>query len=239
MAQSIDMSETQLNASETQYAYGPMVLEAKDADGDLGHRPVYSVSVSDEDDALYVMLGGVEGAGMYQLKSLADLKVDASAPKITFESQGTIYTVRKFQDSDGAWASTTGAVVPAEVLEEIFMNEIAADVAPELAKDYAPEELYALSDNSGKIAYLVYSGANTTYVRKDGEWTVLDDPNGDALDDMYIDYVSPEFVDVFDKKESKGLTVDDLVDYETDEAVTVTASAATGFKFAGVINKKD
>lgn len=239
MAQSIDMSETQLNASETQYAYGPMVMEAKDADGDLGHRPVYSVSVSDEDDYLYVVLGGVEGSGMYLIKSLSDLKVDASASKITFESQGTIYTVRKFQDSDGVWASMTGAAVPAEALEEIFMNEIAAEVASESVKDYGPEELYALSDNDGKIGYLVYSGADVTYIRKDGKWEVLDDPNGDVLDDMYIDYVSPGFVELFDKKESKGLTTADLADYETEETVTVTASAATGFKFARVINKKD
>jgi hypothetical protein len=233
------MSETQLNASETQYAYGPMVMEAKDADGDLGHRAVYSVSVSDEDDYLYVVLGGVEGSGMYLLKSLADLKVDAPASKITFKSQGTIYTIRKFQDSDGTWASMTGAAAPAEALEEIFMNEITAEVAPESAKDFAEEELYALSDNDGKVTYLVYSGANVTYIRKGGKWEVLDDPNGDVLDDMFIDYVSPEFVDVFDKKESKGLTTADLVDFETEETVTVTASAATGFKFARVINKKD
>lgn len=239
MAQSIDMSETQLNASETQYAYGPMVMEAKDSEGVMGYRPVYSLSVSDEDDYLYVVLGGVEGSGMYLLKSLSDLKVDASASKITFKSQGTIYTVRKFQDSDGVWASMTGAAVPAEALEEIFMNEIATEVASESVKDYAPEELYALSDDDGKIAYLVYSGANVTYIRKGGKWEVLDDPNGDVLDDMYIDYVSPEFVELFDKKESKGLTTADLADYETEETVTVTASAATGFKFAGVINKKD
>jgi hypothetical protein len=239
MAQSIDMSETQLNGSETQYAYGPMVMEAKDSDGDLGHRAVYSLSVSDEDDYQYVILGGVEGSGMYLLKSPSDIQVDASASKITFQSQGTMYTVRKFQDSDGVWASTTGAAVPAEALEEIFMNEIAAEVAPESVKDYAPEELYALSDNDGKVTFLVYSGANVTYIRKDGKWEVLDDPNGDVLDDMYIDYISPEFVELFDKKESKGLTTADLVDYEAEETVTVTASAATGFKFASVINKKD
>lgn len=239
MAQIVDMSEKQLSTNETQYAYGPMVLEAKDADGDLGHRAIYSVSVSDEDDYLYVTTGTFQGAGMYSIKSPSDVKVDASASKITFESQGTMYIVRKFQDSDGTWASTTGATAPAEALEEIFMNEVTAEVAPESAKDYTAEELYALSDNDGKITYLVYSGAGKTYIRKGGKWEVLDDPNGDALDDMYIQDVLPAFVDVFDKKESKGLTVDDLVDYETEETVTVTASAATGFKFAGVINKKD
>lgn len=239
MAQSLDMSEKQLSENQTQYAYGPMVLEAKDSEGDLGHRPVYAVSTERNEDGLFVVLGGVEGAGMYILKSDKDLKVDASAPKITFESQGTMYTVRKFQDSDGTWASTTGAAVPAEVLEEIFMNEITAEVTPDLAVDYAPEELYALADDSGSIVHLVYSGTNQTFVRKDGEWVPLDDPNGDVLDDLYIEYVSPEFVDVFDKKEKKGLTVDDLVDYEADQTVTVTASAATGFKFASVINKKD
>lgn len=239
MAQIVDMSEKQLSTNETQYAYGPMVLEAKDGDGDLGHHAIYSVSVSDEDGYLYVMLGGVEGSGMYLLKSPSDIKVDSSASKITFESQGTMYNVRKFQDSDGTWASMTGAAVPAGALEEIFMNEITADVAPESANDYGAEELYALSDDDGKITYLVYSGADVTYIRKGGQWEVLDDPNGDVLDDMYIQDVLPAFVDVFDKKESKGLTVDDLVDYETEETVTVTASAATGFKFAGVINKKD
>lgn len=240
MAQSIDMSETQLSPDETQYAYGPMVLEAKDGEGDVGHRPVYAVSVvSGMPDGLYVTVGGVEGAGMYLLKSADDLKVDASAPKITFKSQGTMYTVRKFQDSDGAWASTTGAAVPASVLEEIFMNEITADVTPEQAIDYAPEELYTLADDSRKIVHLVYSGANQTFLRKDGEWVPLEDPNGDVLDDLFIEYVSPAFVDVFDKKENKGLTVADLADYELDQTETVTASAATGFKFASVINKKD
>lgn len=239
MAQNVDMSEKQLSANETQYAYGPMVMEAKDSEGNVGHRPLYSVSVADEDGFLYVMLGGVEGAGMYSIKSLSDLKVDASASEITFKSQGTMYKVRKFQDSDGTWASMTGASVPAEALEEIFMNEITSEVSPESTVQYGPEDLYALHDNDGKVTYLVYSGADVTYVRKSGKWEVLDDPNGDVLDDMYIEYVSPDFVDLFDKKESKGLTVDDLADYETDEIATVTASAATGFKFASVINKKD
>ena len=239
MAQTIDMSEKQLSDYETQYAYGPMVLEAEDGDGGIGHRGAYSVSVETTPDGQFVVLGGVEGSGMYALKSPNDLDVEADASKITFKSQGTIYTIRKFQDSDGTWASMTGATVPAEALEEIFMNEITAEVAPESAKDYAEEELYALSDNDGKVTYLVYSGANVTYIRKGGKWEVLDDPNGDVLDDMFIDYVSPEFVDVFDKKESKGLTTADLVDFETEETVTVTASAATGFKFARVINKKD
>lgn len=239
MAQSIDMSEKQLSKDETQYAYGPMVLEAEDGEGGLGHRPVYSVSVETNPDGMFVVLGGVEGSGMYALKSPSDLDVEADASKITFKSQGTIYTIRKFQDSDGTWASTTGAAVPAQVLEEIYMNELAADVTPDSAVDYQGEELYALSDNDGKITYLVYSGTNLNYIRKGGKWELLDDPNGDALDDMFIDYVSPEFVEVFDKKESKGLTTADLVDYETEETVTVTASAATGFKFAGVINKKD
>jgi hypothetical protein len=239
MAQSIDMSEKQLSEYETQYAYGPMVLEAEDGEGGLGHRRAYSVSVETTPDGMFVVLGGVEGSGMYALKSPDDLDVEADASKITFKSQGTIYTIRKFQDSDGTWASMTGAAVPAEALEEIYMNELAAEVAPDSAINYQEEELYALSDNDGKIAYLVYSGANVTYIRKGGKWEVLDDPNGDVLDDMFIDYVSPEFVDVFDKKESKGLTTADLVDYETEETVTVTASAATSFKFARVINKKD
>lgn len=237
MAQSVDMSETKLNDSETQYAYGPLVLEAKDDEGELHHRPLYSVVLRQDDTGIYAVLGGVEGSGMYNLKSADDLKVDASAPKITFESQGTIYTVRRFEDLDGTWASMTGAAVPAQVLEEIYMNEVAADAAPETAVDYQPEELYALSNDSGDVVYLVYSGANQSFIRKDGEWTPLEDPNGDALDDLYIEYVSPEFVDVFDKKEKKGLTVSDLADYEED--TPVTASAAAGLRFAGVINKKD
>lgn len=239
MAQNVDMTEKKLSDTETQYAYGPLVLEGKDGEGAIGHRSLYAVVLTDGPDGVYVTLGGVEGAGEYTLKSARDLKVDASASEITFKSQGTIYTIRKFQDSDGTWASMTGAAVPAEALEEIFMNESTAEVAPESAKDYGPEELYALSDNDGKITYLVYSGADVTYVRRGGKWEVLDDPNGDVLDDMFIEYVSPEFVDIFDKKESKGLTTADLVDYETEETVTVTASAATGFKFARVINKKD
>lgn len=239
MAQIVDMTEKKLSDTETQYAYGPLVLEGKGSEGELGHHSLYAVILTDSPDEVSVRLGGVEGAGEYTLKSAKDFKVNASASEITFKSQGTIYTIRKFQDSDGIWASMTGAAVPAEALEEIFMNEITADVAPESAKDYGPEELYALYDNDGKVTYLVYSGADVTYIRKDGKWVVLDDPNGDALDDMYIEYVSPEFVDFFDKKESKGLTADDLANYEADEPVATTASAATGFKYARVINKKD
>jgi hypothetical protein len=238
MAQIIDMTEVKVSDTVTQYAYGPMVLEADAGDGEIGHRPVLSVSlIEDPEDGVAVQLGGVEGAGYYQLKSAKDFKVDASVPKITFEFQGTIYTIRKFQDSDGTWASMTGAAVPAEVLEEIFMDETTADFAPDLAKNYDPEELYTLTNDSGDVVYFVYSGANQTFIRKDGEWASLDDPNGDLLDDLYIEYVSPAFVDYFDKNEKKGLTVSDLTDYETDEVVT--ASAATGFKFASVINKKD
>jgi hypothetical protein len=237
MAQDVDMTEKKLSDTETQYAYGPLVLEGKDSEGAVGHRPLYAVVLADGPEGTSVTLGGVEGAGQYALKSARDLKVDADTPKITFESQGTIYTIRKFQDSDGTWASMTGAAVPAQVLEEIYMNELAADTMPESAVDYNPEELYALANDSGDVVHLIYSGANQTFVRKDGEWAPLDDPNGDMLDDLYIEYVAPDFVAYFDKNEKKGLTVSDLTDYETEDVVT--ASAATGFKFARVINKKD
>lgn len=237
MAQEVDMTEVKLSDTLTQYAYGPLVVEATNSDGETGHRAVYSVVMTNDANGVVVTLHGTEGSGEYVLDSPDDLDVDATASKIAFKSQGTIYTVRKFQDSDGTWASMTGAVVPAQVLEEIFMNETNADAGLDQVANFNPEELYTLANDSGEIVHLVYTGADQTFVRKDGQWAPLDDPNGDILDNLYIQDVTPAFVDYFDKKESKGLTVDDLAKYEDD--TVVTASAATGFKFARVINKKD
>lgn len=237
MTQTIDMNVTKLDENTTIYAYGPMVLEGVDSEGEPGYRPIYSVGLTKLGKDSYVELGGIEGAGLYRVESEKDLTVDAKAPKITFKSQGTIYTVRRFQDSDGTWASTTGASAPAQILEEIFMNENAAEFAPGTEKDYAPEELYVLSDNEGDIAFLVYSGANQTFIRGAGAWEPLDDPDGDMLDDLYIDYVTPEFVDYFDKNEKKGLSLADVS--KATEDSSVTASASTGFKFASNATKKD
>ena len=115
------------------------------------------------------------------------------------------------------------------------MSEVAAGDELTGADLYNPEELYALLNGDDEVVYLVYSGADQTFLREDGEWVALDDPTGDKLDDLYIEYVTDDFVKKFDKKKGKNLTATDLVIGNE----TVTASAATGLKFASVINKKD
>jgi hypothetical protein len=235
MAQAIDTAATKLSESETRYIYGPMVLE-----GGLGNRPVFIVTLVDDENGAVVNVADAMIVRSYSLESVDDFTVEPNAPKITFKSQGTIYTVRRFQDSDGTWASMTGAAVPAQALEEIFMNDVVEEATPELAGNYADEALQTLSSGDGKVAYLIYTGADKTYSREDGEWVALDDPNGDLLDGYYIDDVSPGFVDYYDKNSKKGITADDVDNFNGNAEVGVTASAsAQTYRFAPAPKKKD
>lgn len=226
--------------SETVYAEGPMVIVGDD--NELNITAVFSVVLVEETEEdgssrVYVVGDNPERERYYYLDSVSDFNADVEDQEITFEAQGTIYSVRRFEDADGLWASATGTPVPAKILEEIFMDSVNVLAAGEPGANYAPEELYTLTDDSGNVSFLVYSGANQTFIRKAGAWEPLDDPDGDMLDDLYIDYVSPEFVDYFDKNEKKGLTTADVA--KSVEDSSVTASASTGLKFAGSVNKKD
>ena len=216
---------------------GPLVVEA----GKKGKKPEYQnvadrvvlASRGDNEHTIYVQ--NPVRVNVYDIKDPKEFKLDGDSQKITFEIHGTIYKVRPFEDEDGLWASAVSTAVPARILEEIFMSEVELENGTGAAVSYKPEELYALLTGDDDVVYLVYSGANQTFLREDGEWVPLDDPTGDKLDDLYIEYVTPEFVEKFDKKKGKNLSAKDLIIADD----VVTASAAAGFKFAGVINKKD
>lgn len=216
---------------------GPLVIEA----GTKGEKPEYQnvanrvVLVSRGDDEYSIHVENPVRVNVYDIDDPKEFKFDVDSQKITFEIRGTIYKVRPFEDEDGLWASAVRTAVPARILEEIFMSEVELENGTGAAVSYKPEELYALLNGDDEVVYLVYSGANQTFLREDGEWAPLDDPTGDKLDDLYIEYVEPEFVEKFDKKKGKNLSAEDLVIADD----VVTASAATGFKFASVINKKD
>lgn len=241
MNDQIELNVEQYGNGKTRYAEGPMVLQRKEGSKMLPLQAIVSFTVTSVDgEAAYVECGDGNFERRYVLDSPSDLMMDAtsSASKIEFKSQGTMYSVRRFTDDDGFWASTTGESVPAKVLEELVMANADALAGDATEPTYGPEELYALSDGDGKIVYLVYSGAGQTYTRQDGAWVPLDDPNGDVLDDLYIDYPRPGFVEYFDKNQKKGVTTADMEKFNSKTDVAVTASA-TNFRFASVINKKD
>lgn len=227
----IDFTKTDLGGGATMLANGSMVVSSE-LDGETLHYPAYRIVVGpsfDGADTDYeVHLDGLDRVRIYPVKSIDDVKVDEAASEITFQAQGTIYTVRAFTDSDGQWASMTGAAeVPAQALEEIFMNDVARDADPTI-DSYPDESLFALADDTGAVKYLMYAGGAEMYTRTGGKWEVLDDPTGEMLDGLEILDVDPTFINVYDSK-SEGLTKGDVAAYAPMDETPMAASA---FKFA-------
>jgi len=188
------------------YMQGPAVLQIGKPrlDEITGYVPIVSVQLNYDrvSKAYSVMASGVYRVREYELKSINDFKFMPTLNKITFEFQGTMYTVRPFKDEDGHWASSTEGPVPSDILEDILVNSFKAEIGEENL--FMNESLTALTDETtGEVVYLLYTGAKKTFTRKGGEWLELHDPKGELLDGLNLFDVVPAFVKFYDEKNGK------------------------------------
>ncbi len=203
---------------------GPAVLVTDD-EGEPVYYPIYSLAIENIDEALHVAAGMLSGTRFYPIENEADLKIDDAKGEITFSSYGKIYTIRGFQDSDGAWASTLATDLPAQALEERFMTEVENAFSPEAPAD--DENLYAaVDDNTNEVKYLVYSTEPGLFIRDNGAWFKL--PKDDeTLDDLEVMEVDPKFIKVFDMAQANDevMLADDVDKYKVEFRGALQASA--------------
>jgi hypothetical protein len=207
------------------YVLGPSVVAYKDDNGEKVFIPTYEVSTEMEDDVVHVVVASINGNRYYPLDSVEDITVNTSKENITFSSYGTIYTVRKFQDTDGVWASALGVSVPSQALEERFMAEVQSAFSPDAPAD--DENLYAaVDDNTNEVKHLVYSCDSGLFIRDNGAWFKLP-ADDDSLDDLEVHEVVPKFIKIYDISQDSNdtLLVDDIEKYETSFRSPMTASA--------------
>jgi len=202
---------------------------AESTDPDVGRRvseATHALGFFRDDDKLYVLVGSINGDKTYPIDKSSDLRINVSTGKATFQSYGRIYTIRAFQDSDGKWASQLGIAVPAEALEEMYMQEVAVAFTPNAPS--ADEDLYAgVNGDTSEIKFLVYSYPGGMYTRSNGAWFKV--PYGDeTLDGLDIHDVDPKFISVFDEADTAGrtLTIDDIGKYAKDGESAMTAAGA-------------
>lgn len=204
----------------------PGVLESIDEEDNTPvYYPIYYVGVETIDEVPNVAAGMLSGTRYYPLEKEEDLKIDKDKGQITFSSYGKIYTIRGFQDSDGTWASSLAADLPAQALEERFMTEVENAFSPEAPAD--DENLYAaVNDETNEVDFLVYSTEPGLFVRDNGAWFKL--PKDDeTLDDLTVLEVDPKFIKVFDMAQAndEAMLADDVEKYKVEFRGALQASA--------------
>lgn len=203
---------------------GPAVLVTDD-EGEPVYYPIYSLATETVDEVLHVAAGMLSGTRFYPIENEADLKIDDAKGEITFSSYGKIYTIRGFQDSDGAWASTLATDLPAQALEERFMTEVENAFSPEAPAD--DENLYAaVDDDTNEVKYLVYSTEPGLFIRDNGAWFKLP-ADDETLDDLTVLEVDPKFIKVFDMAQANDevMLADDVDKYKVEFRGALQASA--------------
>lgn len=208
---------------------GPFVIEwVDDEDNTAAYRSGNTLAVEtsdiDGESSSTVFVGNMNGGGTYPLESADDFKVDKKKGIITFNSRGTIYTVRAYQDTDGMWASSLSMNVPAQALEEMVVQEDLNMYSPK--GDVTQEELYAAVDPAtGTVKYVVYSSPNGMYIRSSGGWFKVP-PTDESLDGLEVRDIDKAFIDTFDKAEraNEKLTVDDVIE-PVEEIEPIMAAA--------------
>jgi hypothetical protein len=207
------------------YLKTPAVLEASDSESEI--VSVSELALFKDGDDVYVTVAGASRSRMFPVEDGSDLRINVSTGKATFKSYGRIYTIRAFQDLDGEWASQLGVAVPAEALEEMYMQEVEAAFTPNAPT--TGEDLYAaVNGDTGEVKFLVYSYPGGMYTRSNGAWFKV--PFGDeTLDGLEIYDVSPKFIKVFDKADAAGSTLkaSDADNYAANSMPAVTAAGET------------
>lgn len=209
-------------------ADGPGVLTYTSDDEGKVNKPVHGAFILTDSEGTSMGVSFIEGDRYYPLDNVDDVKVDTDKSTLTFSSQGNIYTVRPFQDSDGTWASSLNVAVPTQALEERYMTELEYAFSPNAPTD--DENLYAAVDtDTNDIKYLVYSSNAGLFIRNDGDWEKLSDDD-ESLDSLEVNEVVPGFIKIFDMAQANNepMTSDDIGKYATDFRSALTAAAAAG-----------
>lgn len=187
-------------------------------------EPIYGAFFETIDEALHLSVATINGDRSYPVESRESVKIDKDAGQITFSSYGRIYTIRGFQDSDGAWASTLATDLPAQALEEQFMSDVVNAFSPDAPAN--DENLYAaVDDETNEVKYLVYSTESGLFIRDNGAWFKL--PKDDeTLDDLTVLEVDPKFIKVFDMAQANDevMLADDVDKYEVEFRGALQAS---------------
>jgi hypothetical protein len=227
----MDRRKLQFNTEEQRkagegYISSPAVFTFIGEDNSPGFYPIYGLDTEMIDGEVHVAAATVNGIRYYPLVREEDLKVNETRGDITFSSYGKIYTIRAFQDSDGAWASKLRYAVPAEALEETYMAEVESAFSPNAPAE--DENLYAAVDGeTDEVKYLVYSCDSGMYIRDNSAWAKLPKED-DSLDDLEVYEVTPKFIKVFDMAEANEdqLLADDARSYEVEFRGALTAAGA-------------
>jgi hypothetical protein len=202
----------------------PALLVSKGENNDPAYTGVHGIRIEDVDGQAHVAVGTINGVRYYPIVRDEDVRVNEARGEITFSSYGKIYTVRAFQDTDGSWASKLRTTVPAQALEEIYMEEVDNAFSPNApAQD---ENLYAAIDGeTDEVKYLVYSTNSGMYTRNARAWFKV--PKDDeSLDGLEVYEVSPKFIKVYDMAEGSEdqLLADDVRSYEVEFPGAITAA---------------
>jgi hypothetical protein len=212
---------------ETGYlAEGTPALMVTKGDNNLpDYRPIYGIRIEDVDGQPHASVATTDGVRYYPIVRDEDIHVNETRGEITFSSYGRIYTIRAFQNADGSWASRLSTNVPAEALEENYMEEVNNAFSPNApAQD---ENLYAAVDgDTDQVKFLVYSSNSGMYTRNASAWFKI--PSGDeSLDGLEVHEVDPKFIKVYDMAEGNDeqLLADDVASYEVEFRGALTAAA--------------
>jgi hypothetical protein len=206
------------NFMQDGYVRGPAVLTSFDEEEKVDRfYPVYAAFPVLTDGRYRVAVATEDRTMEYPVKDLDEVKIDRAKGRITFSAYDRIYTIRAFQDSDGAWASRLAVPVPAKSLEERYMQQVNYAFSPNAPAD--SEDLFAaVDDESGEVAELVYAYEGGAFTRSGGGWFKLPE-NDDSLDGLTVVPVTPKFINAFDRSEAgrKALTLADAEKFASTE----------------------
>jgi hypothetical protein len=208
-------------------AWGPAVLDSED-EGQVVHRVAYSPRlVVEQDGVTYVYVGGYDGVErQYPVDSRDSVDIDPKTGAITFSSFGKIYTIRAVEDSDGLWASSLAAEVPAEATERSIDLEVAMAFSPDAPA--ADESLFVTVDpDTQEVKDLIYSGSDGIYLREGKGWFKMP-ADDESLDGLQVIDVKPEIIEAWAKlAEDDELTLAEVKKYEdVQEGIVAAAGAA-------------
>lgn len=169
--------------------------------------------VDDDDEDTPVHIGYTDGDHVHEI-TLADgeesITVAPDATTMTIRgAEGRDYTVRRLVDEDGLWASGLQMNVPADALEDLYGGDVEN-----------PSESFwaALDPDTEQFRELIYTSPRGVYARSNGNWHRYPDED-ESLDGLESITVTPRFLDVFDKSETRGtqLDRDTVVKYQADD----------------------
>lgn len=165
--------------------YGPVVVEVS------GLEPVVTVQVLHSSDGSMFEYDPGDSA-LHPIET-GTVNYASDMSTAMFTARSTTYVVRRIVDEDGLWASTLGAVVPADSLEFLYQGGI--DMADPV------ESLWvAIDPDTDEVQELIYSSRAGVYARSSGAWQKYSDDDV-SLDGVESIDVNGDAIQAFDDAE--------------------------------------